>query len=315
LPETGYQGLSCYTANLARYLDVEWDGAALVAGSVFLAVRTDLADGLLAFSHHDRDLSVLPDGSRLSYACAAAVREAVEGVAAELAVRGRVLVVTDGSRLPWSPAFRCATAPVPHWVLIDGREGDRWRVVDEFSGLLPMGEQRPYQGWLPARVLEEAMTLPSAWTAEQDLRNRLAFGRCVPVPPAGQSCWLRRVEHSQAAAAPGPPAGTWLAGDERVLPFLAGYFARGSAHAFLHLDDIWAAAGHRAFACRWYLRDPRLRPELKDRLRAELGCWERLPQIVRIVAESALRGRPRASLAQLAVAELLQAQRPADLAG
>jgi hypothetical protein len=47
---TGPEGLSCYTANLAVYLGP--DALDRIARSIRLAVRTDLGDDLLAFSHH-----------------------------------------------------------------------------------------------------------------------------------------------------------------------------------------------------------------------------------------------------------------------
>jgi hypothetical protein len=295
------RGLSCYTAALHGYLAAEWDASALLARSVRLAVRVDLPDGRLGFSHHDPALDRLPDGSRLAYAGAGSAAAAAAEVADELAEHGRVLVVVDSARLPWSVTLGARAAP--HWLLVDGREAGGWHVVDGFSALLPAGEQRPHSGWLSAEGLCHAMTLPERWEPEQELRSGMAFGGPVPVPPV-RALWLRR---SRDRPAPAAPAGRWLVGDAHALPFLADYVAAQGARAEPHLDDVWAAAGHRAFAYRWRLGG---RPGHREReaLEAALARWESLPQLVRFAVESACRGRPRASLVRSAVEAVLVAE-------
>lgn len=292
-------GLSCYTAALHGYLAAEWDASALVARSVRLAVRVDGPDGRLAFSHHEPSLDRLPDGSGLRYAAAGEPTAAVAAVADELAAHGRVLVVVDGARLPWSVTQ--GGRPAPHWLLVDGHEAGAWHVVDGFSALLPAGEQRPHEGWLSAGALGEAMALPGRWEPEQALRNALAFGGSVEVP-AGGTLWLRRGRPASV-----PPAGRWLAGDAVALPFLAEQLADRGACAEPCLDDVWAAAGHRSFAYRWRLAGG---PGAREReaLEAALARWEALPQLVRFAVESAARGRPRASLVRRAFDELLRAE-------
>jgi hypothetical protein len=298
-----YAGLSCYTANLARYLDGEWDGRALLARSVRLAVRVDLPDRRPAFSHHGIPLDRLPDGGRLRLAGAARAAEALAGVADELRRHGRALVVADLSELPWSPAFRRG-GPAPHWLLVDDRRGERWHVVDEFCGLLPAGPQRPYAGWLPTAQLRRA-TAPRRWTPEQRRRNGLAFGFPVPVPEVGQRQWLRR-ERGGASRAALP--GRWLVGDALALPWLADRIAGGPAGAVSYLDDCWAAAGHRVFAHRWRLARTDPAPGQRRRIEDAAAAWDGLPRLLRLAVESAALGRPRPALTRRAFAELASAE-------
>lgn len=308
-----FAGLSCYTANLAGYLDAELpDVDGYLARSVRLAVRVDLPAGRLAFSHHGYPLDRTPDGGRLRYATLPP-RAALVGLADELARHGRVLVVTDGSRLPWSPS-RHRGAGAPHWVLVTGRRGHSWHVIDAFAGLLPGGEQRPYVGWLSAAQLTNAMVLPDRWSAEQQLRNSLAFGFPVAVPDPAGPVWLRR----EPAAAPSiglaaPPTpdrpsalpGTWLVGDRDVLPFLADRFVT-SAVAARHLDDLWTSAAHRAFRYRWLCAQPDLPEALRRRYRDARAAWERLPGALRFAVDSAGRGRARPTLLRRTFDHLLE---------
>jgi len=299
------RGLSCYTANLHRYLAAESDASALVAGSVRLAVRVDSARGLLAFSHHEPSLDRLPDGSRLRYAGAPTPAEALAAVAGELAEHGRALVVVDSSRLPWSVTR--AGPPTPHWLLVDGRRAGGWHVVDGFAALLPAGEQRPHHGWSSEGCLREAMTLPGHWAPEHELRIAMAFGSPVAVPP-GTALWLSRAPGGPSpASGEGPLAqGRWLRGDAEVLPFLASHLVERGAAASVHLDDLWAAAAHRSFSYRWHLAHGAGRPGLE----AKLAHWERLPQLIRFAIESAGRGRPRPSLVRSALELVLAAGEP-----
>ncbi|GAA0706697.1 hypothetical protein [Dactylosporangium roseum] len=295
-----FAGLSCYTANLAAYLDAEVpDVGAALARSVRLAVRAEPAGGL-AFSHHNTPLDRVGDGTVLRYATLPH-RAALVGLADELSRRGRVLLVTDGSRLPWSPSRHRGTA-APHWLLVTGRRGDAWHVLDAFAGLLPGGEQRPYTGWLSTAGLTRAAALPEAWTAEQHMRDAMAFGHPVVPPALLGPLWLRR------EAEPGPPAplgGDWIAGDAEALPFLAERFVEAPERAARHLDDVWTAAMHRMFRYRWLLTRPELPAARRDRLTAAHAAWEQLPSALRFAVDSARRGRPRPSLVRQTFTNLL----------
>ncbi|HEU5471332.1 MAG TPA: hypothetical protein VFV67_11810 [Actinophytocola sp.] len=296
-----FAGLSCYTANLAGYLDGELsDATGHLARSVRLAVRIDLAAGL-AFSHHAYPLDRLPDGTRLRYATLAP-RPAMVSLAGELRRRGRVLVVTDGSRLPWSPS-RQHGAAAPHWLLVTGRRGDSWHVIDAFAGLLPGGEQRPYVGWLSTAQLTDAMVLPAGWSTEQHTRNSLAFGFPVPVPDPAGPLWLHR---EPGPATPAELPGSWLVGDRAVLPFLADYCTDSATDAARHLDDLWTAAAHRVFRYRWLCTDPDLPDPLRQRYLAASTAWTQLPSALRFALDSARRGRARPSLVRQTFGHLLE---------
>jgi hypothetical protein len=302
---TGTAGLSCYTAALHRYLAAEWDATAILARSVRLSVRAGEDGSLLAFSHHHPSLDLLPDGSRLRYAGAGSGagsgRAALAGVAAELDRHGRAIVVTDSGRLPWSITYGGPSSP--HWLLVEGHDARGWRVVDDFTALHPDGEQLPHTGWLDDAGLAEAMNLPARWPQPAHrMRNALAFGATVAVTP-GRALWLRRSSAPAAPIRPNPDGGSWRAGEADALTFLIDRATADERIVTEHLDDLWAAAGHQAFACRWRLDQPRGELE-RARLAAAHDRWSALPRVLRVAVESAARGRPRISLVRATLVEL-----------
>jgi hypothetical protein len=294
-PSGDAPGLSCYTGCLAVYLaGYGIDAAALLADSIRLAVRIDLPDGALAFSHHRVALNRLPDGTELTYATHEAA-EATAHITEELEVDGRVIVVVDNAELPWSPSYGCGPS-APHWLLIDDRRGDRWHVVDPFNGLLPSGEQEPFTGWLPTRSLLDAMSMTQAWTPEQRRRNELAFGYPVREPAGAGVTWLRRSLPSGDSALPG----RWLFSYAETLPFLDTYLGERLTECARVSDDVWAAAQHHVFRHHWLAGqgDP-------ERHLTVANAWSALPQALRFAVESAARGRPRAGLLHTTLDNLL----------
>lgn len=296
------QGLSCYTAALHGYLSVEWDATAVIARSVRLAVRVDASRRELAFSHHEPSLDLLPDGSRLRYAGAASSIDALPELTAELARHGRVVAVVDSARLHWSVTR--GRQPAPHWLLIDGSDERSWHVRDDFTALLPAGEQVPYRGWLSTEELAEAMTLPQRWQPVHRLRNQFAFGAPSVLAPSG-ALWLHRHRSGSGRPRTLPADPRWLVGDAQVLQFLADYAAGSATAVTEHLEDLWAAAGHRSFAYRWRLEQAR-EQSTREALDAALLQWEALPRLLRVAVESSTRGRPRPTLISSALDRLRQ---------
>ncbi|MFC7588062.1 hypothetical protein ACFQYP_33515 [Nonomuraea antimicrobica] len=305
-----YDGLSCYTANLAAYLDGEFDAADLISRSVRSAARTDLPPPLLAFSHHRVRLERLPDGSRLRYRHASSAADALRAVADQLHQFGRVLILVDNRRLPWSPALPAGPS-APHWLLVDGAEGGDWRVRDEFAGLLPDGRQRPFAGRFSSSRLAEAMETPE-WNEQQRMRNRLACG----FPLAGADVpgwwWLERTREPRPAQRSAEETealpGRWLEGERSALTFLGDRLARSAESAALHLDDCWALAGHHRFALRHRLTAAAPGDPARPMLAAAAERWAALPRLLRYAVESAARGRPRPGIIRRAFADALAAQ-------
>ncbi|OXM49733.1 hypothetical protein [Amycolatopsis alba] len=291
-------GLSCYTANLERYLAGEFDSAAVVGRSVRLAVRATEVG--LVFSHHAPSLDHLPDGTRFEYAAVTAA-DTEDALRQEIRRYGRALVVADAARLPWSVAFGAAHAP--HWLLVTGAEADHYLVEDAFEALLPQGTQQPYLGTVARSALRTAITGLPEWDAPQRVRNEMAFGARISLPGTTTgSILLRRVLGSGEERA---PESGLIEDDSLVLPLLMNRLADEGPAAARHLPDIWAAAGHRAFAHRWRALAGDTETELAT---AEL--WGALPRWVQMAVESAARGRPRWGVARAAVDAILRADAP-----
>jgi len=287
--------LSCYTANLLEYLWRRCDNAHVaLARSVRLAVRTDLPEGLLAFSHHARPLHHLPDGSRLAYRGAATAAAAVDGIAAELAAHGQVLIVTNRGRLPWGAPSGDREAP--HFALIDSHRG-RWHVIDRFAALLPEGPQETFAGWISTAVLRRALSFTMPVPAQQLLRNEYAFGFPVRLPDDGAFQWIVRVPPAEGEPAAELP-GDWVLGSPAALDYLRGYLVAraGDGAAEVFLDDLWAAARHHAFRHRLGIAGTGARADAAQACADAAQAWTALPMTLRFAYDSARRGRPRASL-------------------
>jgi hypothetical protein len=280
----GPEELSCYTANLAVYLG---DGAlGRIARSVRLAVQTDLGDDLLAFSHHRTPV----DDGRLGYKGTDDAETALEAIAAEVERAGACLVVANTGYLDWSTAGPDGQAP--HLLLVDGRRGEEWHVVDRFRALLPSngGEQRPFAGWISSAALTRGLTPIVPLPPEQRLRNRLAFGFPRPLPEDGHYQWLERTEHGAADRL----EGAWLTDAGAALDYLGEFWAgldRRPERRRL-LDDMWAAAQHHAFRYGYLLATTEERPVLEEARRG----WRDLPMALRFAVDSAQRGRHRPTL-------------------
>lgn len=287
-------GLSCYTANLERYLDGEFDSAAVVARSVRLAVRS--TESGFVFSHHAPAVDRLPDGTQLEYD-AVALADAEDALRREIRRHARVLVVADAARLPWSVAF--GANPAPHWLLITGAESGHYLVEDAFEALLPQGTQQPYSGAIDRSALLAAITGLPEWDERQRTRNEMAFGTRIRLPGTTTGAILLRRAPGGGERKPEPD---FVDGDATVLPLLLTHLADAGPDAAQYLPDIWATAGHRAFAHRWRATFGNTGTEL-----AIAEKWAALPRWVQMAVESAARGRPRWGPARAAVDAILRA--------
>ncbi|MFF3500649.1 hypothetical protein [Streptomyces sp. NPDC003247] len=298
LPEGGrISELSCYTTNLVAYLDRDEPGAAhRLAHAVRLAVRTDVPGGGLAFSHHRR-IDRTGAGWELGYRSAADWAMAREGLRREASAAGGVLASGNTRHMPWSS--QCGAAGVPHWILLKTRPDGRWAVTDHFAALLPEGEHRPYAGELTDGELRAVLT-PVGDRGPAAVRDGLALGEPVPVPPADEYRWLVRQPHT----APQPLPGHWLQEPRAVLDFLAGRVAADLPTLVDHADDLWAAARHQCHRIT-VLADQGLLPEPAADPAVE--HWSKLPQTLRFAALSAARGRPRPELVVRAFDDVIQA--------
>ncbi|MGW0336305.1 hypothetical protein ACWD0J_31410 [Streptomyces sp. NPDC003011] len=278
--------LSCYTTNLVAYLDRYEPGAAhRLAHAIRLAVRTDLPGGGLAFSQHRR-IDRTGAGWELGYRGAADWETARGGLRREASANGAVLAGGNTRHMAWSPQF--GAVDVPHWILLETRSDGRWRVTDHFAALLPRGEHRPYSGELTDDELRALLT-PVDARGPTAVRDGLALGEPVPVPPAGEYRWIVRQPHT----IPQPPPGSWLDEPPAVLDFLAGRVAADVPVLVDHTDDLWAAARHQCHRIT-VLAGEGLLPE--PAAGTAVARWSKLPQTLRFAAMSAARGRPRPEL-------------------
>ena len=302
--------LSCYTTSLVSYLTPEIpDVTRRFAEATRLAVRTDLAAGELAFSHHSR-IDVTADGGELAYQGAADWEWAQEGLLAELAAQGRVLAVANTEHIEWAPGYGRAAAP--HWIMIRGRRDGAWEVADDFAALTPHGEQEPFLGWLDDAELGQALAPVKEFGPEVPRRDRMALGQATAVPPMNHYRWLVRTRgDSVPVATPArvprdgaPDEGQWLVEPVPVLSHILATLLADPAAAARYTDDMWAAARHYAHRNAVLVSDGLQDPETAA---SETMAWQELPKILRIAAMSAARGRPRTSLVDEAFTDLIRA--------
>ncbi|TDP90598.1 hypothetical protein [Labedaea rhizosphaerae] len=285
--------LSCYTTNLVEYLLRENPGARWrLAEAIRLGVRPDPPGEGLVFSQHtriDRDAS----GRELAYRGAASWAAARTALADELARHGRVLAVTDTAHLPWSPYP--ADAHGPHWILLLGRDRDRWHVVDRFAALTMHGRQRPHEGWLTDDELRLAMSpVPAPLSA----RDAYALGERVELPPLTHYRWLAKVPATTQ------PVVHWSTTPVPTLRLVAERLVADEQALAEHVDDLWAAGVHQQFRLGLFVERGLVAPE---QARPVVAAWTRLQRPLRFAVESARRGKPRPDLVATAFDRLVAA--------
>ncbi|MGW5283392.1 hypothetical protein ACWERI_28665 [Streptomyces collinus] len=283
------EALSCYTTNLKEHLRLT-DPAAerRLAAGFTLSVRRDGLDDTLAFSHHER---VAPD---FGYRGARCWEDAVSALRGEFARRGDVLVVANCRNLPWSPSH--LVRDVPHWLRLAARDGGRWLVVDDFDALLPEGHQSPHRGWADEGELRVLLApLPGLDTVLHQRDVYALGGGPAWVPDPGSHRWL---EHGAGRFDPCP--GRWVRGTAASLALLRDLLACEPRALVRYAEDLWAAARHHQYLHR---AEP-----------ATAAAWGELSRSLRYAAQSAARGRPRASLVRTAFDRILTALGPPEAA-
>jgi len=273
--------LSCYTTNLVGHLRRENPSIEReFACAVNLSVRTDLPDGMLAFTQHHRI------DSSLGYRGASTWGEARDELIAEFKRYGDVLAVANTRNLPWSPTYRSGSEDIPHWIRLTDQTGRRWRVTDEFNALLPQGEQHPHDDWVDDRELCAMLTPLPPLPPEIHYRDIHALGDTLDVPPPHCYRWLARCFGDSP-----PHSGRWIMGTTATLRYLAGRFTEDLDALRRHTEDLWAAGRHHQY--RFAHND------------AVSTAWGELSRSLRFAIQSADRGRPRPTLVCRAFEQIL----------
>lgn len=270
--------LSCYTTNLIGHL--RRDNPAIeeeFAQAVNLSVCTDLCSGVLAFSQHRRV------GPLLGYRSSSTWGVARKGLLEELERHNDVIAVASTKNLSWSPTY--GAEDVPHWIRLSDRRGNQWRVIDEFSAVLPQGEQHPYDDWVNDEVLAVMLSPLPALAPEVQNRDVHALGDTADVPAVGCYRWLARGVDNRAAH-----SGQWVEGTA-ALRYLAERFVEDIDLLRRHAEDLWAASRHHQY---------------RFALDATVSAaWGELPRSLRFAIQSADRGRPRPAVIAHAFEQIL----------
>lgn len=265
--------LSCYTTNLLGHLRRDTAGIdEEFIRAIKLSVRIDLDDSDLEFTQHSRI------GPQLGYRSADTWKAAREGLLHELEQCDDVIAVANTRNLPWCPA--CKLEDVPHWIRICEQRNFQWRVIDEFSAVLPQGEQFPYDCWVNDDELAAMLTPLPPLSSELRSRDIHALGETSITPTYNTYRWLGRGIDDRAEH-----VGIWISGNDALL-YLAKRFAHEPGLLRRYNQDLWAASRHHQYR---FASDSAL-----------AAAWGELPRTLNFALQSAERGRPRPTLIEQA---------------
>jgi hypothetical protein len=229
---------TCYSAAIATWSAAgggDWRAAA--DPGLWLTI-TGAGDGLFGFAYY-------PPSRRgalgLARRGADDPDEAIDGVMAELARSGRVIVAADGFRLPWHVAQ--ARHHLPHWFVLLAGEGGELEVADPFACRNALGNQWATRHGVAAGSLPMLLAALPGGDPVHVLRERLALGDDADDAALrlGHQ-WLVAADVTEAVA---PDGANGAAGVRVLAAFLRGHGQ--DPEAYRPADDIWSIARHRAF--------------------------------------------------------------------
>ena len=227
---------TCYSAAIATWLafaDHEW--AAAVNPGLWLRL-TEEGGGLFGFGYFPPGLRARVALERVGADDPAA---ALEGVLAEVARSGRVIVAADGYQLPWHVA--CERVHAPHWFVLHGTP-EHLTIADPFSCRNELGTQTAYRQTIAPGALTGLLGAVSGGDPVHRLREMLAFGDLAEQALDHRFQWFAAAEAVDGVV----PAGV---DGPAALRVLAGHFRTHGqeVEAYRQADDIWSIARHRSF--------------------------------------------------------------------
>ena len=231
---------TCYSAAVAVWSaasDENW-GRSVNAG-LWLTL-TEAGEGLFGFAYFRPELRAELGLVRTG---ADDTASAVDGVLAEIARSGRVIIAGDGFHLPWHVA--AGRRHLPHWyVLAEGEQG--LEVMDPFACRNELGVQEATRRAVSRDSLADLLPALPGDDPVHRLRERLALGDETTDATGHRHQWFVDGDVGDWRR----PIGT--DGPSAVLRLARHFRDRGQdPDAYVQADDIWSIARHRGFLRRY----------------------------------------------------------------
>jgi len=230
---------TCYSAAVATWVAWADPGWQRTVNPGLRLTITEPGHGLFGFAH-------FPPGLRaqlgLERSGSDDADEAIDGVRAEMARSGRVVITGDGFNLPWHVAHQ--RAHVPHWYVLTG-PAEAPLMVDPFACRNELGVQLATCEPVDVGSLERLLLALPDESPVYRLREELALGDDAGPRDRRRYQWFVHGEIESCRT----PSGT--EGPAAVLRLASHFRARGQElEAYVQADDIWSIGRHRAFLSR-----------------------------------------------------------------